>query len=82
MSTNDGCRADKRKARAEKDALTVEAVALRVLTEHEYMNGLKRGSICACGFVPLVDADSLNSQQDYHRAHVAARLAAAIEARP
>lgn len=49
-----------------------------VLAEHEYMLQNSRGSICRCGFVPTVDGDSLKTQQDYHRAHVADRLAAAV----
>ena len=48
-----------------------------LLAEHEYATALKRGSICRCGFVPEVVAESLQTLQDYHRAHVAAALAEA-----
>ena len=51
-----------------------------VLAAHEYMLQNSRGSICACGFVPTVDADSLKTQQDYHRAHVAQALAPVLAA--
>ena len=42
-----------------------------VLATHEYALGMKRGSVCTCGFVPDVDPSTLQTQQDYHRAHVA-----------
>jgi hypothetical protein len=57
------------------DPVSADERVVRVLAEHEYALGLKRGSICACGFVPTVDAATLATQQDYHRAHVAAALA-------
>jgi len=53
-----------------------------VLAAHEYALGMRRGSICLCGFVPDVDPGSLATQQDYHREHIADliadRLAAAV----
>ncbi len=53
-----------------------------VLAAHEYALGMRRGSICLCGFVPDVDPGSVTTQQDYHREHIAGliadRLAAAV----
>ena len=48
-----------------------------LLAEHEYAATLRSGAICVCGFVPTVDPQSLQSQQDYHRAHLVAVLTAA-----
>jgi hypothetical protein len=49
-----------------------------VLGRHEYVLGIGRGGICACGFVPTVNPSTLATQQDYHRAHVAAELRAEV----
>lgn len=48
-----------------------------LLAKHEYATTLRSGAICVCGFVPTVDPQSLQSQQDYHRAHLVAVLTAA-----
>lgn len=48
------------------------------LARHEYALGLRRGSVCLCGFVPEVDPGSLKTQQDYHRAHLVAEISSAL----
>lgn len=55
---------------------------IAVLTEHEYALAMKRGSICTCGFVPTVDPETLATQQDYHREHIADVLVAALVVPP
>ncbi len=52
----------------------VEALA-EALAAHEYALGVRRGGICSCGFVPTIERDALTTQQEHHRAHVAAILA-------
>ena len=54
---------------------------LAVLAAHDYALGVRRGSICACGFVPDVEPSSLRTQQDYHREHIAAVVESAVLAR-
>jgi hypothetical protein len=58
------------------DRLDIEGV----LAGHSYELEHRRGSICLCGFVPDVDPATLATQQDYHRAHVAAVLREQIAA--
>jgi hypothetical protein len=50
------------------------------LSAHEYAIGHRTGAICLCGFVPTVNPETLATQQDYHRAHVAAVLRDQIDA--
>ena len=54
------------------------ATIAAVLERHEYALGVSRGGICVCGFVPDVQPETLKTQQDYHRAHVAAAIDAAL----
>jgi len=42
-----------------------------VLGEHEYALNVRRGGICICGFVPDTKPETLQTQQDYHRDHIA-----------
>jgi hypothetical protein len=41
-----------------------------LLAMHEYITQF-RGAVCICGHVPDVHPESLRTQQDYHRAHLA-----------
>ena len=54
--------------------MTSERV-VKVLAAHDYALGLRAGSICICGHVPVGDPSSLRTQQDHHRAHLAEALA-------
>lgn len=60
----------------DRDALA-EALA-KVAEEHEYALGVGRGGICGCGFVPTVHPETLATQQEYHRAHLADEQAKAL----
>jgi len=48
------------------------------LAVHEYILNNKSGAICICGFVPNVQPETLQTQQDYYRAHLAEHLAALV----
>lgn len=61
------------------------AAAFRdVLDGHRLLYG-PRGQICSCGFVQVPPGEvgiteGLRTQQDYHREHIAWRLALAVDA--
>jgi hypothetical protein len=46
-------------------------VLAELLAGHEYIVQF-RGAICICGHIPTVYPEALMTQQDYHRAHLAA----------
>lgn len=50
-----------------------------LLAEHEYLLNYRSGAICSCGHVPEIIPKSLQTQQDYHRAHIATILAALLD---